>query len=263
MERLQKAKRLSRKSVVPDMSAINRYSVKELTPEDVYCFSVVLCDNDVDRDLDRFPVDTLKGLAPMFEGKTVISNHQWKTENQVARIYRTAVVETTEKNALGEPLVQMQGDVYMLNNEANKSLIEAIEGGIVKEVSVGCMVKDIVCSLCGEPLRLDWRTWTVQCETGHIKGEVYDGQQCVGEMTGAVDAYELSFVAVPAQRCAGVTKSQSEVDDAVDAILDAELSHDQCSKLFQKLKVALTSHEEMALRAKILKNNEIFMRKGD
>lgn len=263
MERLQKAKRLSFKSAEPDMALINQFSVKELSPEDVYCFSVVLCDNDIDRDLERFTNDTLKELAPMFVGKTVISDHHWKAENQVARIYKTAVVETTKENALGEPLVQMQGDVYMLNNEANKSLIEAIEGGIIKEVSISCIVKELLCSLCGSPLRFDFRTWTIQCETGHIKGEVYDGKRCVGELTNADDAYELSFVAVPSQRCAGVIKSQTEVDDAVGIVVDAELSHEQCDKLMQKLKITFANHEEMAIRAKILKDNENFLRKGD
>ena len=41
----------------------------------------------------------------------------------------------------------------------------------------------------------------------HWNGETYDGNVCYFALKGALDAYELSFVAVPAQPKAGVTKS--------------------------------------------------------
>ena len=244
-----------------DIALINKYSVKELSPEEVYCFSVVLCDNEVDRDFERFTTATLRELAPMFEGKTGISDHRWSAEKQVARVYRTEVVETTEKNSLKEPLVQLVGSAYMLNNEANKSLIESIDGGITKEVSVGCRVKKCNCSICGLPLKFDWRTWTEQCETGHIKSETYDGKMCVGNLEGAEEAYEFSFVAVPAQRGAGVTKSAEDVSDAFETLMSADLSSHRpaCKQLLDKLKTAMTGHEEMTVRAKILRDNEKYI----
>jgi hypothetical protein len=42
---------------------------------------------------------------------------------------------------------------------------------------------------------------------GHVKGRTYDGKLCWGELCEPKDAYEFSFVAVPAQRSAGVIKS--------------------------------------------------------
>jgi hypothetical protein len=39
-----------------------------------------------------------------------------------------------------------------------------------------------------------------------VKGQEYGGAVCHAELSGAVDAYEWSFVAVPAQRNAGVIK---------------------------------------------------------
>ena len=36
------------------MQSINRFAVEPLTPEQVYCFSVNLCDNDIDRDNEYF-----------------------------------------------------------------------------------------------------------------------------------------------------------------------------------------------------------------
>ena len=42
-----------------EMALVNSYSRKELKSEDVYLFSVVLCDNDIDRDNERFTVESL------------------------------------------------------------------------------------------------------------------------------------------------------------------------------------------------------------
>lgn len=47
-----------------DIDQINQFSKRELTPEEVYCFSVAMCDNDIDRDLERFTNKTLDELAP-------------------------------------------------------------------------------------------------------------------------------------------------------------------------------------------------------
>ena len=41
----------------------------------------------------------------------------------------------------------------------------------------------------------------------HIKGREYNGELCCGELSDPTDAYEFSFVAVPAQRAAGVIKT--------------------------------------------------------
>ena len=53
-----------------------------------------------------------------------------------------------------------------------------------------------VCSVCGS----EYGT------CGHMKGETYDGQICCAILKEPMDAYEFSFVAVPAQAAAGVLK---------------------------------------------------------
>ena len=60
------------------MEKINRFTRKELTEDDVYCFSVILCDNEIDRDCEKFSVEALKELAGLFIGKTGIFNHDPK-----------------------------------------------------------------------------------------------------------------------------------------------------------------------------------------
>ena len=39
-----------------ELQAINRYAKAELTEDQVYTFSVRLCDNEVDRDMERLPL---------------------------------------------------------------------------------------------------------------------------------------------------------------------------------------------------------------
>ena len=45
-----------------------------------------------------------------------------------------------------------------------------------------------------------------------MKGQVYDGKLCFMELREPADAYEWSFVAVPAQRSAGVLKRFGQED---------------------------------------------------
>ena len=46
-----------------DMALINRLAKTELTPEQVYTFAVRLCDNEVDRDWERFGPEALEELG--------------------------------------------------------------------------------------------------------------------------------------------------------------------------------------------------------
>ena len=182
-----------------ELAGINAMSRKTLGAEEVYAFAVKLCDNRVDRDGERFPAATLEELAALFVGKSGIFDHQWSARGQTARIYRAEVVRERELTEAGEPYAYLKGYAYLLRTEGNRDLIAEIEGGIKKEVSVGCAVERAVCSVCGQP----WGEGS--CD--HRKGERYDGRLCYAALEGAKDAYEFSFVAVPAQPLAGVVKS--------------------------------------------------------
>lgn len=186
-----------RDDAAAELESINTFARTKLEEKDVYMFSVLLCDNEVDRDTERFTEKTLEELRELFVGKTGISDHRWSSDGQKARIYRTELIRDTErKNSLGEEYVYLKGYAYMLRTEGNAELIAEIDGGIKRETSVGCSVAQTLCSICGEELG----------SCGHVKGEEYGGKLCFGELCGAVDAYEWSFVAVPAQKQAGVIK---------------------------------------------------------
>lgn len=181
-----------------ELEAINRYSRSRLGSGDVYTFSIILCDNEIDRDFERFEEKTLQELSELFVGKTGISDHKWESGRQVARIYRTEfLTEPSVKTADGRDYACVKAWAYMLRNGENDALIADIEGGIKRETSVGCAVAETRCSICGEAPAI----------CGHRKGEEYGGKVCHHILCGAVDAYEWSFVAVPAQRKAGVTKA--------------------------------------------------------
>ena len=197
--RISKAgKALTETCPAEELEALNAFAKTKLGADEVYVFSVLLCDNEIDRDFERFSEKTLGELAELFIGVTGICDHDWRSENQVARIYRTQLVtDPVRKNSLGEPYCYLKGMAYMLRNEANAQLIAEIEGGIKRETSVGCSVAESICSVCGERIG----------SCAHVKGETYGGKLCHAILEGAVDAYEWSFVAVPAQRGAGVIKS--------------------------------------------------------
>lgn len=173
-----------------NMALINRQSLRDLTPDEVYTFKVQACNDLVDRDFERFPLQTLEKLAPMYVGRTMIADHRWSADNQRARIYETYIEKRESCNAL-------MAKCYMLRNDSTKDIVDAIEGGILREVSVGCAVSRTVCSICGEEAHT--------CQ--HLKGAYYDGKLCYYDLLDPVDAYEMSFVAVPAQPAAGVTKN--------------------------------------------------------
>ena len=187
-----------------ELAQINRLTRRELMADEVYTFAVRLCDNDIDRDGERFADETLKELGQLFVGVSGVFDHQWTAKGQNARIYRTEVVEEPAlATADGRPYAWLKGWAYMVRTQENEGLIAEIDGGIKREVSVGCAVEQVLCSVCGEEL--------ARCP--HEKGEEYNGRECHGVLTHATDAYEWSFVAVPAQRKAGVVKSAKRLED--------------------------------------------------
>ena len=83
------------------LEKINALAKGTLTAEQVYVFSVRLCDDQVDRDFERFDTAALPELARMFVGKSGIVDHKWSAESQLARIFDTEVVEENGEELLG------------------------------------------------------------------------------------------------------------------------------------------------------------------
>lgn len=187
-----------------ELRAINKYAQSPLTAEEVFTFKAVLCDNAIDRDFEKFSGKALGDLKKLFLGKTVIKDHSWKTDGQVARIYATELVQDESKaTENGELYTQLVARCYMVKTSSNADLIAEIKGGIKKEGSVGFRASSAICSICG--------TDNAKSYCRHWPGKSYEkeggAQTCIFTLAGASDAYEFSLVAVPAQKAAGVSKS--------------------------------------------------------
>lgn len=176
-----------------ELALINRQTLRPLAADDVFTFRLAACDNQVDRDWERFTDGALEGLAGKFVGKSVLQDHKWSSGAQTARVYAAGV----EEQGAAKRLILR---CYMPRTDSTRETITRIETGILRECSVGCSVERAVCSICGADQR---KTCCV-----HTPGNVYEGKRCVMELDGAEDAFEVSMVAVPAQRDAGVVKSK-------------------------------------------------------
>ena len=194
-----------------ELEFINNYTVKPLSADEVYTFGIVLCDNEIDRDFERFDIPALEKLAELFVGKTGIFDHSMSGRDQTARIF-SCRVETDESKvtSAGEKYTKLCARAYMPRSEKPAALIEEIDAGIKKETSVGCSVGRSVCSICGKDGRTD--------PCAHIKGREYGGKLCHRILCDPTDAYEWSFVAVPAQPAAGVTKSYRADEQTVKTV---------------------------------------------
>lgn len=181
------------------LEKINKFTRRPLAENEVYVFSVVLCDNDIDRDGERFSDEALEELQKLFIGKTGIFDHDPKSSNQNARIFDTEIVTDNSRTTVyGAPYKCLKASAYMVRTDENLNLIAEIDGGIKKEVSISCSAAKKTCSICGRDKN--------ENSCSHIKGKSYGEKQCCTILSDIADAYEWSFVAVPAQINAGVTK---------------------------------------------------------
>lgn len=180
-----------------DLAAINRHTLRELGAEEVFTFRLAACDNQIDRDTERFSDGALEQMAGLFPGKPVLLDHNWSAKDQCARVYG-AQVETDPVRAGVKRLIL---SCYIPRLNTTKAQIEAIETGLKRECSVGCGVDRSVCSICGND-------YYSNCL--HLRGQEYEGKTCHVVLDSIADVYEVSMVAVPAQREAGVVKTAGE-----------------------------------------------------
>jgi len=166
-----------------DYELIKEFLPIEIPKSDIFVYSIKLCDNLLDREGEFFSLRALEQLKELFVGTTGIFNHEWKSNNQHSRIYKTELItDDSKKNESLEPYRYIVGYAYTINSEKNKQLIEDVGAGILKEVSIG--------------FKHDPPTIV----------ELPDGRKA-SRIDNIQDVYEWSFVAVPAQRFAGVVKS--------------------------------------------------------
>ena len=69
---------------------------------------------------------------------------------------------------LGDDYFRLKARAYLPKSQKNSDIILALDSGIIKEVSVGCAVEKVVCSVCGEEIGM----------CAHKKGEIYGSKIC-------------------------------------------------------------------------------------
>ncbi|MEJ8547184.1 hypothetical protein [Brevibacillus borstelensis] len=189
-----------------DLAIINSMTRREFTTEELYVFPVLCCHTRMDREGDRFTRESLNDMVALAKGVTFIFDHRWSAYGQTARVYKAEVRQAQD----GE--YELVGWAYMPKNENTQPIIDAIDAGILKEVSVGFGYKELQCSVCKQ------NYFGGNCP--HLRGREYDGEICFTWINGVSDWYEISFVAVPAQQGAGIEKSLREkMDDEKEARL--------------------------------------------
>lgn len=188
-----------------ELRKINKFTLTPLKAEEVFTFKLIMGDNGLDdRNYEPFNLNALKDLQKLYIGKTMIKDHKRTADNQIARVYDTKLVQDSSKTVeTGEIYTKLIAKCYMVKTEKNADLISEIKAGIKKEVSTSCRPKHAFCSICG----LD----NMKNYCPHYWGKEYETQNgkkiCYFTLDGAKEAYEVSFVAVPAQPRAGTTKN--------------------------------------------------------
>lgn len=193
-----------------DLKKINKYTLSPVKAEDVFIFKATVADNEQDdRNFMPFNLKALKDLKKLYPGKTMLKDHSRKADNQIARIFDTELIQDANKTTeLGEVHTELVAKMYMIRTDSNKDLIAEIVGGIKKEVSTSTVPEKMVCNICGvDNMKSYCRHWPgVEYDTSDANGKAVK-KLCKMLLHGAKEAYELSFVAVPAQPRAGTHKS--------------------------------------------------------
>ena len=193
-----------------DLKKINKYTLSPVSADDVFIFKASIADNEQDdRNYMPFNLKSLQDLKKLYPGKTMLKDHRRMADNQIARIYDTELVQDANKQTdLGELHTELIAKIYMIKTDSNKDLIAEIMGGIKKEVSTSTVPSKMICNICGTDNMKDYcRHWPgieYTVEDGSAKGSK---KRCKMLLSGEKEAYELSFVAVPAQPRAGTHKS--------------------------------------------------------
>ena len=131
---------------------------------------MVLCDNQVDRDFECFTKEALEKLKELFLGKTGILTTAFGPAAKRHGFTTARWRPCRTGNSAGRALQPAGGQGLSSQNRQKSGFYYRLDSGIKKEVSVGCAVNRLRCSVCGEDLK------NGNCR--HQKGKTYDGRLC-------------------------------------------------------------------------------------
>lgn len=176
-----------------ELALINTQALRPMTGEEVFTFRLAACNNQIDRDYERFTDEALAGMSKLYVGKPVLRDHQWRNACQTARVYAADVEDTGSCKRL---VLRC----YMPRTPGTAETITAIESGVIRECSVAVRIRRSTCSICGAVQQ--------KAMCSHWPGKEYDGKMCHFDLDDVTDAYEVSLLPVPSQPGAGIVKSK-------------------------------------------------------
>lgn len=243
-----------------DLKKINKYTLSPVSADEVFTFKATIADNEQDdRNYMPFNLKALQDLKKLYPGKTMLKDHSRRADNQIARIYDTELVQNANKQTeLGELHTELVAKIYMIKTDSNKDLISEIIGGIKKEVSTSTVPEKMICNICGVDNMKDWcRHWPgIDYDVADASGKSTK-KRCKMLLHGAKEAYELSFVAVPAQPRAGTHKSigfVKPVEEVTENISETENKNNDIEKMDERIFATRVKNAESFFNAESEEN---------
>ncbi len=111
--------------------------------KDYYVFKIILCNNDVDKDHDKFSIQALYQIRDMAIGKNGILDTMPNNKSNIARIFDCSVEYDKGKTTIdGEPLLYVQAYAFLDKriSDGCGAIAQKIKEGFYNEVSVGCSI---------------------------------------------------------------------------------------------------------------------------
>ena len=165
-----------------ELALINQMTSEDLSEDDVYVFSIRLCDSKVDSHNECFTVDALFDLKTLYVGKTGIIETDDGSKNVTARIISCEI----ERDGFDYVLTAR---AFIPKTKQTQSIVNYIEDNSDIGVSVGAAVGACVCSICNNAMA------SPLCN--HHKGDHYSidntFELCYGKIVSATDAYEFNI----------------------------------------------------------------------
>lgn len=183
---------------VKEFEYIKPLVADEVTPEQLYIFTLHMCNNEIDSDFDRLTPEFLTQFAEHINAGTapLIKDHMWSSDGQIGRVYRAEVL-SDGVNSLGETFTYVLGYAYVA---ADSEIVPRVKLGLLSEVSVGFDGSGYSCSVCGSGVL----SYDYQCPNGHTFGSTHEDTPIYRNVDRCLAALECSFVPVPAQEGAEI-----------------------------------------------------------
>jgi len=113
-----------------DLELINKFALKPLTAKDVSVYTLQVCNDQIDRDDERFSLEVLGDFSATLPGKGLLEGHQWGPVG-VGLFYKSWVENIGGVN-------WVIGQCYLPKaSEESAEMIVKLDAGIAKWVSIG------------------------------------------------------------------------------------------------------------------------------